>query len=275
MTADFSLFFNSYVPGIRFDGEPSAEPSATPPANDMQAQIDAAVEKALAPVVANKDMILTEKRTLKAEHDKLKATIESLGGDDGIKALVAARTELQKTELGKLLADGKHEEWYDKRTESLRADHANQITALEDKATKSEEKAVAAIQRLSKLFLQNEISVAATALKTIQEEGVLDDICRLAAESFSYDEKHDRCVIKDEGGGILPGKDGVAPKTVKEWLEEQKKARRHWWPASRSGDLDGNDRSGPFDGDGEFTGGTQAEYEAWRKKRGFRNQYQP
>lgn len=263
--------FDSFIPVIRFDGEPGGE-GATGGEGDIQAQIDAAVEAATAPLRANRDTILEEKRTLKQQHESLQKTIKALGGDEGIRALVATRERLQTDELGMLLADGKYEEWYEKKTSAMKADHTNQITALEEKVQTAETKAEASVKRLSKMFLRNEIGAAARNLKTVQEEAVIDDICRLAEESFSFSEEHDRCVIKDSGGGILPGKDGKTAKTTDEWLEEQKKIRRHWWPPSKSGGVEGG-MQGAFDADVDVENMTQREYEEYRKKKGFRNQY--
>lgn len=235
-------------------------------------RIQAILDRELAGLRENKEAILREKREIVERTRGIQDQFEKLGGEEGINRLVKMRKQLEETELGKLLADGKHDEWYDKKTEALRASHTNQLEALESQRDEALEKANKAVARLGDKMRKADVIDSCTALGVIDDPGIREDIENAASKVFVWDPELDRSVIRDGKDGVVPGKDGVTPKTVAEWLEERKKDRRHWWAPSRGVGFDGGTHiDAPTDD--EVSGMTMAEYREFRKKKGMSSGY--
>lgn len=240
---------------------------------DVQAQIDAAVQKAVEPIKTNRDSILTEKREMKTALDAALLQVEKLGGSDGIESLLSLKERLEKDELGRLIADGKHDEWFDTRTSAMRADHENQLGGVQTKLEEAETRAQAAELRYTGLRVENEVRTACSKSEGFVESAIGDALLR-ATSVFAYDAERG-VVIKDENGGVTLGKDGSTPKSVSEWLEEQKETLRHWWGQSQGAGLDGSTGGGgPRDASMEAVGKMTAdEYKEYRKKKGLTSGY--
>jgi len=228
---------------------------------DLQAQIAAAVEKETANLKAFNQKVIDEKRELENQFKGLKGTLDKLGGDDGITALLNMKKNLEKDEVGKLLAEGKHDEWFEKRAGSLKRDYENQMANLTAQLEQATEKNGLLDSKLRGTVLKAEVLSAA------KDAGVLGtavpDIQLRAERAFEFDTERDMLVVKDSDGGVLFGKDGTSPKTVSEWLDEQKDDARHWWPASQgSGAAGSGDAGGKGDGDL-----AQADMATFREKR--------
>ncbi len=206
--------------------------------DDVKTLIAAAVETATEGLKNTNTALKTEKTELKTKFDTLNGHFETLGGDDGIKALLAIQERFSKDEQGKLLSEGKYDEWYEQRTDALRADHANQLEQIEKKFTDSNSRAEALESKLRQTVLRADVLSAAKDA-SVKPEAVADVQLR-AERAFSFDQERDMLVIKDEAGGVLFGKDGKTPKSVAEWLVEQKETARHWWPDSQGGGAGGS-----------------------------------
>ena len=206
--------------------------------DDVKTQIAAAVETATEGLKNTNAALKTEKTELKTKFDTLNGHFEKLGGDEGIGALLAIQERFSKDEQGKLLSEGKYDEWYEQRTDALRKDHANQIEQVEKKYTDSNSRAEALESKLRQTVLKADVLSAAKDA-SIKPEAVADVQLR-AERAFSFDQERDMLVIKDEAGGVLFGKDGKTPKSVAEWLDEQKETARHWWPDSQGGGAGGS-----------------------------------
>lgn len=213
---------------------------------EFKAAIDEATAAAVAAVQKTNVDLKTEKSAAIQQRDVLKTQLdafgggdilEQLGGADGISKLVEFKTRLEKDDLGKLLAEGKHDEWYEKRTSALRQDHENQVTALSDKLSESGKQVDAALNRVRKMALRSEVVTACK--ESGVEASAMEDVQLRAERDFEYDADSDALVIRDENGGTVFGKDGSSPKTVGEWLEEQKEGSRHWFPPSKGGSAGG------------------------------------
>ncbi len=103
------------------------------------------------------------------------------------------------------------------------------------------------------------------------EPGALLDVQLRAQTQFTFDQERDTLVIRDSDGGVVFGKDGKSPKSIKEWLDDQKEVSRHWWPPSKGGGAEG---SGRGSGGGKDMGSlSMAEYAAQRRKEGFKPGY--
>lgn len=227
-----------FPPGFEGSSPPPAAPA--PPAEDLQKQIDAAVQAATEGLRNTNASLKTEKTELKSQFDQLRSSFDSLGGVDGVKAIVAQQTKLRETELGKLLADGKHDEWFDTRTAALRADYEAKINAF-DATVAEKEKAVSTFaSKYEDLKLDVSVSEAAVGAKTLNDVGVLADIKRAAREVYAFDPEFNTLVMKDNQGNVVYGKDGKSPKPISEWLMEQQERSRHWWGVSTSGKAPGS-----------------------------------
>lgn len=210
----------------------------------IEAQIQSAVDAATASIRRNRDEILQEKRKAAQEVVELRAELESLGGAEGLKRLHQMRESLEKDELGKLLADGKHDEWFDKRTAALRGDFEQKITARDQQVTEVTEERDKVLQELANLRLRIEVDRAALPTEVKKTALSSGDVHLAAAQVFTYDPQLEKHVIKDSDGVVLLGKDGQSPKTVQEWLEEQKGPRRHWFPPSQGAGAAGSHGGG-------------------------------
>lgn len=208
--------------------------------DDLQAQITAEVSKATEGLSKTNKALKDEKKALKERLDALAGQLEMLGGEAGIKQLAEQRKKLLETEEGKLLAEGKHQEWHELKLKSYKQNHENQLTALQKNIDEATARATAAEKKLQKNLLKSSVAEARSAAKTLDSVGVQEDILNAAEKVFEYDPEYDAMVIKDKDEGVVFGKDGKTPKTVTEWLNEQQEPRRHWWPDSVSGGAQGS-----------------------------------
>lgn len=244
--------------------------------NFSQVDIDAAIEKAVTGLKTTNTALKEEKTGIKKTLDAMQKQFEALGGEEGIKTLSEFQKKLSEDESTKLLSEGKHEEWFDRRTEALRKDHENQLTAIGEKLTAADETATKAVARFNKKVLEADVLSAAKDEETVP--GAASDIQLRAERAFVWDDEKEIMVTKDDKGGVLFGKDGSSPKTVREWLVEQKENSRHWWPASKGAGADGSGDTGGDKGDedmgklpyDQFAKKRQAQKEAKAKERGFR-----
>jgi hypothetical protein len=202
--------------------------------DDVQKRIDAAVGG----LRKTNEALKAEKQAIKAKLDELSGTFESLGGADGLKQLQDLNAKFANDELGKLLKEGKHDEWFDRRAEGLRKEHAKQLSQHDQTVKQAEERAVAAEKRLHTMLLKT--AVQSAAVKAGVEASAFEDVELHAEKRFTFDVERGELVMKDEDGVLVYGKDGKSPLTVAEWLDDQKESRRHWFPASQSGGASGS-----------------------------------
>ena len=236
--------------------------------DDVQKRIDEAVEQAVSGLKANNAELKAEKIELKKRHDALAGQFEKLGGDEGIEALVQLRTNLEKDEVGKLLAEGKHEEWFEKRSAAMRADYENKLEAAQNAITERDEKLKSSSSQLHSTLLDVGMGKACD-LAEIKDAAAREHARMLAEREFVFNEDHGQHVITDGDGGVVFGKDGKSPKTMTEWLEEKKGAEQYrlWWGESRGAGLqNGNLPSNP-DRRMEALGNTQS-LDEYAKARG-------
>jgi len=231
--------------------------------NFTQADIDAAVTKSVSGLKSTNAALKEEKTAVKKQLDGMQAQFDALGGEDGIKTLSEFQKKLASDESTKLDSDGKHEEWFDRRTDALRKDHENQISALNEKLTVANEAVAKADGRLIKQVLKADVLSAAKDAGTVAEAS--SDIQLRAERAFKWDAEREALVLHDDEGGVLFGKDGKSPKGVAEWLTEQKESARHWWPPSKGAGADGDGGGGGGDkGDEDIS---QLPYDEFEKKR--------
>lgn len=182
---------------------------------EAQAQIDAAVNAAIAGLKAKNSELL----------GSLKATKENLAKFDGIDP-DAVRNILSKfanDEESGLIAAGKIDEVINKRTERMKAGFEKETQT--ERAAREAAEARAA--KFSKRVLENGIRSEA-AIAGIHQFAIEDAMYR-AGSIFSLDDEGNPAAV--EGAY---GKDGK-PLTLKEWFGDMKEKAPHWFPATASG----------------------------------------
>ncbi len=218
---------------------------------ELEARIAKAVEEQVAGLKKTNEELKNEKTQVAAKLDSFSQAIEALGGIDTLKGLgnadtikqmVEMRSRFEKDEQGKLLTEGKYDEWFDKRTDALRKDHQNQMAQLQTLAESERKGKEMAEIALRKKVLETEVSSACGDAKV--EPSAWLDVQLRAQQVFTYDPDRKRLVVRDSDGGVVFGKDGKTPKSIREWLDEQKDVSRHWWPSSKGGGAGGSDRLG-------------------------------
>jgi hypothetical protein len=235
---------------------------------ELQAKIDAAVTAATAGLRKNRDEILAEKKQLGEQVALMGKQVSSLGGEEGIKKLIEIRAKFQDDEVGKLLADGKYEEWYETKTAAMRADQKKQTEGLQKQIAEADARAEAAESRWNSKVLESEVRAAASASSVI--DTAHDDVILHAKGVFTWDPDRNQLVIKEQDGGVVFGKDATTPKSLTEWLEEQKQVRRHWWPASQGADAGGSIGGGDVAPAAEAIGAMNAaQYKKYRESQGI------
>lgn len=200
---------------------------------DLESKIKAAVEEATAGLRKNRDDVIGEKRDLKKKFDEQNDVIVALGGPDGMKRLQTMMETLQKDELGTLLAEGKTEEWFDKRAGAMKKDYDARMKLIQDKLTEAIKERDESVSSFRTKVLETEV------LSACGEAGVVDsaydDVKAAAGFLFKNDPEHGLC-IRDKEGTVVYGKDGKTPLSPLEWLGMQKETKRHWWPPSKGAD---------------------------------------
>lgn len=195
--------------------------------DDVDAKIAAAVEAATKGLKAKNDELLGK---LKASSEKLK----TFDGMDPVQ-IKALQERLDQDEDTKLLAEGKKQQVIEKYTERMRAQHASELTALQEKVSQADKRTEA----YRGAVLDNHIRSVTGGL----HKGAVEDALLHARQIFTLDEKGNAVQLDSEGTPVL-GKDGKSPFSPAEWIELQKELKPHWFPTSTSGSGSGNSRDG-------------------------------
>ncbi len=189
------------------------------------------LDDATAGLKRTNEALKAEKADVKRRLDEMSSMLESLGGVQGLKQLQSLHERFSQDELGRLWKDGRTDEYFERRAKSLREEHARQLQHLEGRATSAE-------GRLQTMLVKT--AVQAAAIKAGVEPTAIEDVELHADKKFSFDAERGQLILKDADGALVFGADGKSPKTVEEWLDEQREPRRHWWPASKSGGASGS-----------------------------------
>jgi len=172
-----------------------------------------------------KSALESERKAAREAEAARKALEKQYEGMDPVKFKeIMARFE--NDEEGKLIAAGKISEVVDKRMARQRAELERQVEAEKANTAAAIQRAEAHIQRV----LDNEIRAASGELHKF----AVDDALLLGRQIFKLDDKGN-AVQFDSDGRVVLGKDGKTPFGPKEWLEDMKKTKPHWFPASGSG----------------------------------------
>lgn len=241
--------------------------SLTP--EEQQANIDAAVEKAVAPLRDNRDAILEEKKKTAEALTKANGILSQLGGEDGIKSLIELKKKGDGDETLQRIQKGEWQEVFQEKTLELRQNYEGQLkeAAKETESVRSSEQA--AIQKFKDKMREVEV-MSVTATSDGFQSAAISDVQARSAGVFNYfNEDTGAHEIRDKDNVTKLGKDGVSPYSVTEWLEAQKETCSHWWVPSK-----GTNAPGSTGGPGAATDMSKlsfAEFEKTRKEQNGAN----
>lgn len=206
---------------------------------EVKAFLEKAVKEATSGLAANKDEILAEKKALQEQFASMQEQWKGLDPQ----AVRTIMNRLENDEEAKLLAEGKTDEVFERRTERLKADHAKQLAAFEAKIAELETSAATSADRVKRLTVEGGIRQAAAALNVVPS--AFEDALARAMSVFNVDDEG-KLHAADTDGGTIYGKDGK-PISPSEWLESMKEKAPHWFPAPSGGGAGGGQgRSGSF-----------------------------
>lgn len=174
-----------------------------------------------------KSALEKERKTAKDEAAARKALEKRYEGIDPEKVR-QFMANLDRDDETRLIAEGKIDQVFDKRTEKLRKDYEKK---LEDAATgtAAEKKRT---EKYQQRVLDNHIRAAATKVG-IHPHAIEDALFRARA-IFVLDEEGDAVQLGSDGKPVY-GKDGKQPFNPTEWLEGMKEVAPHWFPAGSTG----------------------------------------
>ncbi len=188
---------------------------------------------------------------LKTENTKLKndlqATIDKYKDIDPEKARLAEK-ELQALKDKEQIDAGNIDEVIEKKTERMRADHANQITGFQTQIKEKDDLISTANARLRQLHIETAITRVLTS-KTGKELGVvtqaIPDIIRRASDVFKLDEKTGQVLPYRTDGSLWYGKDPSQAMSMEEWLGLLKPDCPHYFGASGGAGADNGGGGAP------------------------------
>lgn len=212
------------------NGGGNQPPAMTP---EVKALIDAEVEKTVAGLKAKNTELIASNKETKAKFDALNSQFEGFDME-AVKGLLARAAKDEET---KLLAEGKIDEVFSKRTERFRADVDKQIKAKDDEITRH----IEANKKLAGRALSDAIVKAATKAGALPE--ALDDIV-LRAKASGWAVNADGDVVAVNGEEVVLGKDGKTALSPFEWAESLRDTAPHLWPKAQGTGAPGSNPSG-------------------------------
>lgn len=168
--------------------------------------------------------------------DKLTAW-ESLGeSPEEVQKILDKVPELEAAAEGKLDED-KINEIAERRAESLAAPHRREAEKLKNQISEVSKERDELSQQAKLREVHDSVRSAMSEAKVVGS--AQDDVLLLSERLFEKDESGN--VVTKENVGVTPG---LSPK---EWLEDVKPKKPHWWPASIGGGADGSGGGGVGD----------------------------
>lgn len=137
--------------------------------------------------------------------------------------------KFENDEEAQLIANGKIDEVFQKRTEKYHTEVERQKKELADKITAAESKANAFRDRV----LDDAIRAAASKFPDLHSSAIEDALLKMRKD-FTLDENGNAVQLNSDGT-IVTGKDGKTPYSPIEEFEASKVTKPHWWKVSNSG----------------------------------------
>lgn len=211
----------------------------------LQNQIRSGVDEEAAGLKNKNQELLDKLAALKGSSEKiqqLESTIQSLGGEDGVKKLIELKDKISSDERMSKLMSGEIsqiQEVIDAETTAMRSNYENQISSLKQRAESAEQNSETLRGTIRDSQLQSLVNQAVQELGCLP--GTAPEVFRHALEVFVWDAEKNCHVIK-ENDVVKLGGDGKAPMTISEWLDSTRESAAYRWPASKGGGASG---SGP------------------------------
>lgn len=200
---------------------------------EIQALIDSRVESTVAGLKAKNGELIAANKDIKTKFDALNSQFEGFDME-AVKGLLSRASKDEET---KLLAEGKIDEVFEKRTERYRNDVARQIEAKDVEINRH----IEANKKLAGRALSDALIKAAS--KAGAEPHALEDIVlRGKASGWSVDV--DGNVVAMSGEDVVRGKDGKTPLTPDEWVESLRESAPHLWPRAQGTGAPGSSATG-------------------------------
>lgn len=146
---------------------------------------------------------------------------------------------LDGDEEGKLIAAGKLDEVWTRRSEKMRIEN-NKLLEAEQAKTKAEQEKTGSYKAR---VLENHIRSGAAAVKGGIHAAATEDVILRARSVFTLDDSGE-AVMLDKDGAVVFGKDGKTPFSPAEWIEGMKEKAPHWFPSGNSGGGGGGNNGG-------------------------------
>ena len=195
------------------------------------------------------------------EYNALKSQVESLGNKNqellgnlrGVKdklkpwegmdpeKVKSMMEVIENNEEARLIAEGKHEEAWEKRLERVNAENCSKFDAMNKELEEFKGKYEEAVQRESKLVIDQ-----AATQTFVQERGLetaVPDVLLRAQRTFKLEDGTP--IARDEHGASIRGADG--PLTVQEWVANLRVEAPHLFPQSKGAGAGGSGQSSPSD----------------------------
>lgn len=202
-------------------------------------------EKAQGLVSKNQELIQAQKQ--------LKQQFEGVNPEEYRKL----KTFMEQNEEAQLLAQGKTDEVFKRRSEKLTAEYDAKVKAAAAEAQTWQQKADTYRAQVEQLKIDDVVTRA--MIKAGAVEGADEDARLLARQLFKLEE--DGIVGRDAKGSLLTGKSGAL--TLDEWVDQLKTSKAHWFGKAQGvGAKGSNGATQAVGGDARKLAGTPKEREA-------------
>lgn len=219
MQKKYNYNFSLISTALRASEDP---PAVTP---EVQAIIDAAVAKEVGGLKAKRDELLGTVTSQKAALAAAQEQAKLFDGLDPVKAR-AMLANLDGDEDLKLFQEGKRDQVIAKHTERMRTAHEAEKTTLQQQIKDA--------QAVGEAYRGRVLDAQILSVATGLHKGAVEDALLVGRQIFTLDAKGNAVKLDAEGKPEL-GKDGKTPFSPAEWMDAQRDAKPHWFPASSSG----------------------------------------
>lgn len=209
--------------------------------SDVQAIIAAEVEKVKVALEKEYSGLKKTNESLVAEKRKLLEVTKKLEGLD-VDALLTMKTNLDQSEEARLMAEGKGDEVFARRTERMQNDLKGKIDALSQELEIERKKTQELNESKKRLLIDGQVRDA--ALKAGVRPDAMDYVLRLAHDVYDEDKETGDIVPRDKHGNLVLGKDAKNPQPINEWMDELRTKAEFVFPSSTGSGASGNGRGG-------------------------------
>lgn len=194
--------------------------NAIPP--EVQALIDAQVAQQVAGLKAKNGELIAANKETRAKFEGLSKQLEGFD----IEAVKGLLNKASTDEETRLMAEGKTDEVFNRRTERMRAEYDAKLQSSERMAGMLRERALA-----------DAVRSAAAQAGALPEAS--DDFVFRSRGQFQLDDSGD-VVAVDKDGQVVYGKDGKTPFTPAEWAKSLRDTAPHLFPRATGAGATGN-----------------------------------